>query len=120
MLKLKTDTRSRKWQVTINNPSEHGFSQKNIEYILNSNFKLDYWVMSDEIGECGTYHTHFFIYSQNAIRFSTIKKHFPVAHIEMARGTSQQNKDYVFKEGKHKNKEDTNLKNTHRNLENAY
>ena len=113
-MKLKTDTRSRKWQITINNPLEHGFSQQNIEYILNSNFKLDYWVMSDEIGECGTYHTHFYIYSQNAIRFSTIKKHFPVAHIEMAKGTSQQNRDYVFKEGKHKNKEDTNLKNTHR------
>lgn len=111
---MKTDTRSRKWQITINNPLEHGFSQQNIEYILNSNFKLDYWVMSDEIGECGTYHTHVFIYSVNAIRFSTIKKHFPVAHIEMARGTCQQNRDYVFKEGKHKDKEGTNLKDTHK------
>ncbi len=114
-LKLKTDSRSRKWQITINNPLEHGFSQKNIEYILSSNFKLDYWVMSDEIGECGTYHTHVYIYSSNAIRFSTIKKRFPVAHIEMARGTSQQNKDYIYKEGpKYKNKEETNLKDTHR------
>ena len=54
--------------------------------------------MADEQGQ--TLHTHIYLQSTGGIRFSTIKKNFPTAHIESARGTAQQNRDYIAKEGK--------------------
>jgi hypothetical protein len=70
--------------------------------------------MCDEIGDNGTYHTHVYIAASNAIRFSTLKNLFEIAHMEIARGTSQENRDYIRKEGKYKDteKETTNLPDT--------
>ena len=70
--------------------------------------------MSDEVGKKdNTHHTHIFIACLSAVRFSTMKNRFPLAHIEMARGTSEQNRDYVFKIGKYeKEKGETRLPNT--------
>jgi hypothetical protein len=95
------DTRSRKWQLTINNPEKHGYTHEFIREILGSFKSVAYWCMADEVGENETPHTHIFIAFGNAARFSTIKKKFPKIHIEMARGTSQENRDYIFKIGKH-------------------
>jgi hypothetical protein len=75
--------------------------------------------MSDEIGKEGqTYHTHLYIHNPSGIRFSTVKKLFPDAHIEPAKGTAQQNRDYIFKEGKHEktDKAETNLRETHEEM----
>ncbi|MCL2357931.1 MAG: replication protein [Defluviitaleaceae bacterium] len=94
------DTRSRKWQLTINNPEKHGYSRDYVKEILGSFKALAYWCMADEIGEEGTPHTHLYMAFKNAARFSAIKKKFPKVHIEMARGTTQENKDYIFKIGK--------------------
>jgi hypothetical protein len=71
--------------------------------------------MSDEIGEEGTYHTHLYFALANGIRFSRVKTLFDGAHIEMANGTHQQNRDYIYKEGKwlKDKKKDTNLRETH-------
>ena len=112
---MQKDTRSRKWQLTINNPIDKGYSHDEIKDILNGLPKLLYWCMSDEVGENGTYHTHVYFALGDAIRFSTIQKLFDGAHFEMANGTSQQNKDYFFKEGKwaKDKKKDTNLPATH-------
>lgn len=111
---MQADTRSRKWQLTINNPKEKGRTHEAIKETLNTFKALSYWCMCDEIGEEGTYHTHIFFYSPNAIRFTTIKNKFPEAHIEMAQGTSQQNKEYIRKEGKWatSKKKETNLIDT--------
>jgi len=108
------DTRSRKWQLTINNPSEHGFPHNEIKIRLESFKPLVYWCMCDEVGENGTYHTHLYMAFSSAVRFSSLKKHFDGAHFEMARGTSQQNRDYVLKEGKWSKdkKRETNLSDT--------
>ncbi len=96
-----TDTACRKWQLTINNPLEHGFTHDRIKEELGKLKSLIYWCMSDEVGEKeSTPHTHIYLAAKSAIRFSTIKNRFPEAHIEKANGTSQQNRDYVFKEGK--------------------
>lgn len=110
------DSQSRKWQITINNPKDSGFTQDVIELGLGEFKSIIYWCMSDEVGEKGTYHTHVYMAFKSAVRFSTLKNKFPTAHIEMARGTSQQNRDYVFKEGKWKDdeKSETNLPETHR------
>lgn len=109
------DTRSRKWQITINNPKEKGFDHERIKEQLGTFKSCVYWCMSDEIGETGTYHTHIFMACSDAVRFSTIKKKFERAHFEMAKGTSKENRDYIFKEGKWEKdkKKETNLPETH-------
>lgn len=57
--------------------------------------------MSDEIGlNEHTPHTHVFVCFTSAVRFSQLKRHFPTAHIESARGTIQANIDYLTKKGK--------------------
>lgn len=95
-----SDSRSRKWQITINNPEEKGYTHQVIKEKLGEFKSMLYWCMADEVGENGTYHTHIYMALNGATRFSTIKKKFNGGHFEMAKGTSQQNRDYVFKEGK--------------------
>ena len=96
---MAKDTQSRKWQLTINNPVEHGFTHDKIKDLIYLMKPVIYWCMADEIGEEGTYHTHIFICGRSGIRFSTLKRAFESAHIEMAKGTSLQNKAYVSKTG---------------------
>lgn len=112
---FSNDTKSRKWLVTINNPLEKGYTHDRIKEELSKFTSMAFWCMSDEIGENGTFHTHIYIALNNATRFSTLKTRFEGAHFDLANGTSQQNKDYVFKEGKWEKdkKKDTNLKETH-------
>lgn len=111
----ESDTRSRKWQLTINNPTEHNLEHNTIKEYLSNLDNLIYWCMCDEIGgKEKTYHTHVYIHLKNAIRFSTLKSMFTTAHIEKANGTAIQNKDYILKQGKYADteKESTNLKDT--------
>ncbi len=91
------DTASRKWQLTFNNPEEHGWTHDKIREVLRSFKTMAYWCMADEIGdEEKTPHTHLFInLSPSNCRFSTLKNKFPGAHIEKVLGTSQDNRDYI-------------------------
>lgn len=101
MSKTKSTSRCRKWQLTINNPMEHEMEHKAIKEILNTFPSLVYWCMGDEIGmETNTYHTHLFLSAKHPIRFTTLKNKFPMAHIECATGSSQENKNYILKCGK--------------------
>lgn len=93
------NTRSRKYQLTINNPSEHGFTHERIKNSLKQ-LSLIYWCLCDETGEEGTYHTHVYLASDNAISFQTIQKLFYGAHIEPAKGSHIENRNYIRKEGK--------------------
>ena len=95
---MQDNSQSRKYQLTINNPKEYGFTRDIIMETLTA-LSLDYFCISDEIASTGTPHTHIFLYSQAPIRFYTIRKKFPVAHIEKAYGTVQENRDYVHKSG---------------------
>lgn len=110
----KKDTQSRAYQITINNPSEKDMGHDRIRKILTAIPSTTYWCMSDEIGKEGTYHTHVYIKTKNPVKFSTMKNKFPVAHIEQAKGTPQENREYIRKEGKWKDteKEETNLSDT--------
>ncbi len=93
------DTQSTKYQLTINHPEEKGMTHKEIIKILKDNFKtLEYFCMADEQGTI--FHTHVFICFLSRVRFSTVKKHFPQAHIESARGTVSQNISYIRKSGR--------------------
>jgi RNA helicase./Putative viral replication protein. len=101
----------RKYQLTINNPTDYGYSHESIKDKL-STLTLEYWCMCDEVGEEGTPHTHVYLASKNAIEFTAIKQRFYEAHIEPANGTSSQNRDYIRKEGNHADKKETNLTDT--------
>lgn len=111
---MDDNTRCRKWLLTFNNPGKYGFDHDNIKAALTTIKNIKYWCMCDEVGKEGTYHTHLFIYRDTQIKFTVIKKKFPTAHIDYPLGTTQENRDYVRKEGKHKDtdKADTNLPNT--------
>ena len=110
------DIQSRKWQITINNPAEKGYTHENIKQALAKFKSCVYWCMSDEVGGLTqTQHTHVYMACSSAVRFSTLFRQFAGAHFEVAKGTSEQNRDYVFKDGKWatSNKSETNLKETH-------
>ena len=106
----KSDTKSRKYQLTFNNPLEYGYTHESINNIM-KNFNYSYYCLCDEIGlEESTQHTHLYFVCENAVRFSKVKKLFASAHIEPAKGSSQDNRNYIRKEGKYQNekKKETN------------
>lgn len=95
----KRDSQSKKYQLTINNPDKKGMTHEKIFEVLKVNFKtLEYLCMADEQGN--TFHTHVFVCFRSRVRFSTVKKQFPQAHIEPVKGTVRQNISYIKKAGK--------------------
>lgn len=96
-----SDKQSRKWQMTINNPIEKGLTHEKIKEKIKTIKSVVYFCMADEAGQ--TPHTHVYLACSSAVRFSTLKKQFPAAHLEMARGTSDENRAYVAKSGKWEN-----------------
>ncbi len=89
------------YQLTINNPLDYNLEHAKIKEILIVSFStLKYFCMADEIGEQGTFHTHIYVVFSSRVRWSTIKKHFEHAHIEVAHGSAQSNLDYIKKTGK--------------------
>lgn len=114
-MKAKNNNRrSRKYQLTINNPEKHGISHETIKEILKKWDNIQYWCMCDEIAK--TPHTHLYIQFKNPVYFSSIKDAFDNsgAHIETANASAEENRAYLRKEGKWENteKETTNLKET--------
>lgn len=111
--KMEGNEQSRKWQLTINNPDKEiiketdgkveitKYDYDSIMEKLNQLAGLRYWCMSYEIGlEEKTPHIHLFLYFETMRRFRTIKALFPHPHIERCKGSCQENRDYIFKEGK--------------------
>ncbi len=108
-----TNYQSRKFLLTINNPQDCGMTH---DVIIDRAqlFNPDYFCLADEIGASGTYHTHLYLFSHSPMRFSTVKKRFPTAHIDSAKGSSKSNRDYICKEGKWAgtDKEETKVEGT--------
>ena len=92
---FENNTQSRRYMLTINNPEYT--DEQIIKYIEDlEHFK--YCMFQREKGEeTGTEHIQAFIVFSIAKRFSTIKKYFPRAHIEHARGSNVQCRDYCSK-----------------------
>lgn len=107
-------TAYRKYQLTINNPVEHGFTHEVIKTTLSNFSGLVYWCMCDEVGEQKTYHTHVYMAFTNAVEFSAVQRRFYGAHIEAAKGSHRENRDYIRKEGRWAAdaKRETNLPDT--------
>ena len=113
--KQATNVQRNAYQLTINNPLEYGFDHLTIKKTLVENFTtLRYFCMADEIGKEGTPHTHIYTCFNSRVRFSTVKKNFPSAHIEPAHGSVQSNIDYIKKTGKWEDtdKAETRVENT--------
>lgn len=102
----KNDSQKNSFQLTINNPLDYGYTHEAIKAILISQFKtLRFYCLADEISESGTPHTHIYVCFKSRVRFSTVKKHFTEAHIEIAHGGVKSNLDYIKKIGKWENTE---------------
>jgi hypothetical protein len=94
---MKNDLRSRGWLLTIFEQPEG--KERRTEEDITSMLEPLPWMGQLEAGH-ETQHKHFQIYVEapNALRFSTIKKHVPDAHIEPRKGTQKQAFDYCSKE----------------------
>lgn len=71
--------------------------------------------MADEIGTQGTPHIHIYVCFTSRVRWSTLKKHFTEAHIEIAHGSVKDNIMYIKKDGKWKDteKEETKIEDSY-------
>lgn len=86
--------RSRSWIIVINNYTEDEYN-KLVEYIQGS----EYGIVGKETGESGTDHLQAYTRFKNAKSFSSVKKSFPRAHVEVAKGSDADNKQYCSKDG---------------------
>lgn len=96
---MTKNEQSRKYLLTINNPSDCGLTHDKIKALAQS-LSPAYFCMADEIASTGTHHTHVFLYRPSPIRWYTVKNLFPTAHIDKAYGSAQENRDYIQKGGK--------------------
>lgn len=80
--------KSRDYSFTVNNYTD-------LEYTAIKSIDCRYLVVAEEVGEEGTPHLQGYIYFDNPISFSSIKKKIPRAHLEETVGTPQQNRTYV-------------------------
>ncbi len=96
----------RKWQVTINNPVDHGFDHAAIKSALEQFRGLLYYCLCDEEGdECKTRHTHVFFVLRNPCTAERVNNLFPKMHRERVAGTCAENRAYVLKDGEKYNKQ---------------
>ena len=99
---MEKDRQAQRFQLTINNPVEHGLTHEVIKNTLINHFKtVSYFCMADEKGSC--HHTHVFVCFSSRVRVSMIKKYFSVAHYEIVKGTVKDNIDYITKSGRWEN-----------------
>lgn len=84
------NTKSRGWCLTINNPKH--------DYELSLGH-FDKWIRGREHSSSGTPHLQMWVYKKTHVSFSKMKKLFPEAHIEKAKGSAKQNLKYCSKEG---------------------
>lgn len=86
------NARSRGWCYTINNyTAEEEAGLHGIE--------CKYHVCGREAGESGTPHLQGYIYFKDGRTLTAVKKELPRAHLEEAKGTATQNREYCTKDG---------------------
>lgn len=82
---------NRSFCFTLNNPSDD-----DIDGLIQLDFK--YLIFGFETAKTGTHHLQGYIQYYQPITFTTARLNIPFAHIEIAKGTPQQNIDYCSKE----------------------
>ena len=92
---LTPNTQGRRWMLTINNPKE---TDEEFEDYVRGLEHIKYAKFQREKGEeTGTIHFQLFVIFTIGKRFSTVKTYFPTAHIEQAKGTNLQCREYCSK-----------------------
>lgn len=99
-----TRSRARGYVFTVNNYTESE-TQSILEF-CKKNAKS--WILGYEVGEEGTPHIQGYMYFENARTFESIKKAIPRAHIEKAKGSTEDNFKYCSKDGKYDASESIN------------
>lgn len=89
-----SNRRYRRWCITLNNYTDTRHSEIK-DYFEQHGYK---YIIGKE-GDEKTRHLQIYFESNNAIKFSTLKRAFPKAHIEKAKGNRIQNIKYCKKEG---------------------
>lgn len=87
---------SRRWCFTVNNPSEDECIK--IHDLVSESV---YLVAGDERGASGTPHLQGYVVFPAPWRLNRVKAYMPRAHLEVARGTSDENRKYCMKDGKY-------------------
>lgn len=97
--------------LTIPMPKKYFYDHNTIKKILKKWKALCFWCFCDEIQKDGfTPHIHIFIVGENVIPFSEVKKRFPMAHIEVCKGSDADIIAYIRKEGKYETDKEINIK----------
>lgn len=92
-LKKYENILSRGWCITINNYS-------NEDMLLFQKAQPTYYVIGLEVApDTGTKHIQGYIFYTKSRTFKTLKRLFPTAHIEKAKGSPNQNREYCIKDG---------------------
>jgi len=84
---------AKNWCFTINNPIEGD------ETIILDSKKFKYSVFGREKGDEGTPHLQGYVCLWKEAKLSALKKLFPRAHLEVAKGSPLQNRSYCIKDG---------------------
>jgi len=85
--------RARRWCFTLNNYTTEEVAQ------LHSTFDHAQWIFGREVGKEGTQHLQGYVEWKNACSFIQMKKRIPRAHIELAKGSKEDNYKYCSKDG---------------------
>lgn len=94
-------TQSRKFLGTLNNPTEWCYDQDKVIRLLSELAGCRYIAIAEEIGaQEHTPHLHIFVVYKNPKALSTMINTVPKVHWDVCRGTIEQNRNYVFKQGK--------------------
>lgn len=91
----KARMRARRWTLTINNPV---YEDKRT-YFNTLTLECHKYIFALETGKSGTPHIQGYVSFKNAKSFSAMKKKYPTAHIEAAKGDEKSNFKYCSKDG---------------------
>lgn len=84
------------YSFTLNNYTEEEYNE--LKRVLG--IEAAYCIVGREVGEAGTHHLQGYVTFKKSYRFSTIKERFLLrAHIEVSRGSPEQNRRYCSKDG---------------------
>ena len=92
---VDTRRKAKCWTCTWNNPD---MTDDEFDEYLKSVEQLQFFAFQREIApETGTEHFQFFLVFEIAKHFTTVKKYFPKAHLDITKGTKAENVAYCSK-----------------------
>ncbi|MDB4369183.1 hypothetical protein N9Z56_01270 [bacterium] len=90
--------KSRTWCFTLNN-----YTESDLTYLNEKAVTVRYMIVGKEVGDAGTPHLQGYVSFKNAVRMVSVKLVVGLrAHVEIAKGTLEQNVKYCSKEGDYK------------------